>query len=77
MKEFLVLIGFILAFMGGFAYGSLNHYVDNMTHCTSYTAKNGVKWVGYRAISNDYDRRCFWLEDRFPNRVQQGIEVNR
>jgi hypothetical protein len=68
---------FIFAFMGGFAYGSINHYVDKMTHCTSYTARNGVTWVGYRAISDDYDRRCFWLEERFPYRVKQGVEVNR
>lgn len=68
---------FVFAFMGGFAYGSLNHYVDNMTHCTTYTARNNVKWIGYRAISDDYDRRCFWLEDRFPYRVQQGVEVKR
>ena len=67
----------LFCFFGGFAYGSLNHYVDNMNHCTTYTARNGVKWIGYRAISDDYDRRCFWLEDRFPNRVQQGVEVNR
>lgn len=67
---------FIFAFMGGFAYGSLNHYVDNITHCTSYT-QSGVKWIGYRAISDEYDRRCFWLEDRFPNRVRQGVEVKR
>jgi hypothetical protein len=66
---------FVFAFLGGFAYGSLNHYVDKMTDCTSYT-KSGVTWVGYRAISDDYERRCFWLEDRFPYRVQQGVEVN-
>jgi hypothetical protein len=76
MKDVLMLMGFVLAFMGGFAYGSLNHYVDNMTHCTTYTL-NKVKWVGYRAISDDYDRRCFWLEEQFPYRVKQGIEVKR
>jgi hypothetical protein len=76
MKEFLVLLGFVLAFMGGFAYGSLNHYVDNMTHCTTYR-QGDITWVGYRAISDDYDRRCFWLSDTFPNRVRQGIEVGR
>ena len=75
MKEILMLMGYVFVFMGGFAYGSLNHYVDNMTDCTTY--RQGVTtWVGYRAISDDYDRRCFWLEDRFPYRVQQGVEVN-
>lgn len=77
MRDFLLTLLFIFVFMGGFAYGSLNHYVDNMTHCTTYTARNGVKWVGYRAISDDYNRRCFWLEERFPYRVQQGEEVKR
>lgn len=73
MKEAILVLGFVVTFMGGFAYGSLNHYVDNIDHCTSYT-KSGVTWVGYRAISEDYERRCFWLESRFPYRVQQGVE---
>lgn len=77
MKEALLVLGFVVTFMGGFAYGSMAAYVDKMTHCTTYTARNGVKWVGYRAISDDYDRRCFWLEERFPYRVSQGVEVNR
>jgi hypothetical protein len=76
MKEILMLMGFVFAFVGGFAYGSLNHYVDNMTHCTTYR-QGDITWVGYRAISEDYDRRCFWLSDTFPNRVRQGIEVGR
>ncbi len=75
MKEFFVLIGFFVAFMGGFAYGSLNHYVDNMTECASFR-QGSTTWVGYRAISDDYERRCFWMEDRFPNRIKQGVEVN-
>lgn len=69
-------MGFVFAFVGGFAYGSLNHYVDNMTHCTTYR-QGDITWVGYRAISEDYDRRCFWLSDTFPNRVRQGVEVGR
>ena len=76
MKDMLMLMGFVVAFMGGFAYGSLNHYVDNMTHCTTYRQGDTI-WVGYRAISDNYDRRCFWMEDKFPNRVRQGIEVKR
>jgi hypothetical protein len=64
----------LFAFFGGFAYGSLNHYVDNMTECVTFRQGN-TTWVGYRAISDDYDRRCFWMEDRFPNRIRQGIEV--
>jgi hypothetical protein len=76
MKEFVVMLGFVVTFMGGFAYGSMASYVDKMTHCTTYRQGDTI-WVGYRAISDDYDRRCFWMEDRFPYRVKQGIEVNR
>jgi hypothetical protein len=76
MKDVLMLMGFVFAFVGGFAYGSLNHYVDNMTHCTTYR-QGDITWVGYRAISEDYDRRCFWLSDTYPNRVRQGVEVGR
>lgn len=64
----------LIAFFGGFAYGSVNHYVDNMTDCTSFRQGNTI-WVGYRAISDDYERRCFWVEDKFPNRVRHGVEV--
>jgi hypothetical protein len=66
---------FVFAFMGGFAYGSLNHYVEYMVECTTYR-QGDITWVGYRAISNDYDRRCFWLSDKYPNRVRHGVEVN-
>jgi hypothetical protein len=71
MRELLVAL---FAFFGGFAYGSLNHYVDNMTDCTSFR-QGATVWVGYRAISDDYERRCFWVEDKFPNRVRHGVEV--
>jgi hypothetical protein len=71
MRELLVAL---FAFFGGFAYGSLNHYVDNMTECVSFRRGDTI-WVGYRAISDDYERRCFWVEDKFPNRVRHGVEV--
>jgi hypothetical protein len=71
MRELFVAL---FAFFGGFAYGSLNHYVDNMTECVSFRRGDTI-WVGYRAISDDYERRCFWVEDKFPNRVRHGVEV--
>jgi hypothetical protein len=71
MRELLVAL---FAFFGGFAYGSLNHYVDNMTDCTSFRQGSTI-WVGYRAISDDYERRCFWVENKFPNRVRHGVDV--
>lgn len=66
----------VFFFFGGYALGSIHDYVDKIDHCTSYKTKYAT-WVGYRAISEDYHRRCFWVEDRFPNRVKHGIEANR
>lgn len=61
---------FLVAFFGGYAYGSLAHYVDNIADCTSYKG-----WTGYRAISESNERRCFWLENNFPKRIKHGVEV--
>jgi hypothetical protein len=72
MKDALIVLGFVFTFMGGFAYGSLNQYVDSFDHCPSYL-QSGVIWEGYRAISDNNERRCFWLEGRFPYRVRQGV----
>jgi hypothetical protein len=55
--------------MGGFAYGSLHGYVDNIDHCTGFKG-----WTGYRAMSETGERRCFFLENKFPYRIKQGIE---
>lgn len=73
MKQYLVTLGLIVVFMGGFAYGSFTNYVDKIDHCVSFK-QNGVEWQGYRAISEDNRRRCFWLEDKYPYRVKQGVE---
>lgn len=67
-----VFIG-LLCFMGGFAYCSMYSYVEYNDHCTTYKT-NGVEWIGYRAINEGNERRCFWLESRFPYRIRQGVE---
>jgi hypothetical protein len=67
-------VGAILIFLCGFAYGSISHYVDNINDCNTYK-QSSTTWVGYRAISADNQRRCFWVEDRFPNRVRHGVEI--
>ena len=73
MKEYLTVIGAILIFMGGFAYGSLFHYSDNIDVCTGFT-KNGVQWKGYRTISETNERRCFFVEQRYPYRTWHGVD---
>ena len=71
---FAKVLGCVVIFMGGFAYGSLAHYVDNISDCTGFT-KKGVEWKGYRAIGEkSNDRRCFFVEQRFPYRVKHGVE---
>jgi hypothetical protein len=72
MKEYLAVIGVIVIFMGGFGYGSLNNYVDNISDCGSFT-KKGVAWKGYRAISDDNERRCFFVEQQYPYRTWHGV----
>lgn len=72
LKEAGILLAMVFLFMGGFAYGSMLNYVDNIDHCTSYKM-NGITYEGYRAISEDNHRRCFWVENRYPYRVKHGI----
>jgi sugar/nucleoside kinase (ribokinase family) len=64
-------IAFVVVFLGGFAYGSLSNYVDNISDCTSYKG-----WVGYRAINEHNERRCFWIEQNYPKRIKSGVEVS-
>ena len=62
---------FIIVFMGGFAYGSLANYVDNIGDCNSYKG-----WTGYRAVSENNERRCFWIENNYPKRIKSGVELS-
>ena len=76
MNPILSAVCVVFVFMGGYALGSIHNYVDTMMHCTSYR-QGDIIWIGYRAINNDNERRCFWLQDGFPYRVRQGVEVKR
>jgi hypothetical protein len=71
MKEYLTIIGAIAIFMGGFAYGSLNHFATYIDSCGSFT-KNGTQWKGYRTIAEDNERRCFFVEQKYPYRSWHG-----
>ena len=72
MKEYLAVLGAIVVFMGGFGYGSLEHYVEHIDKCTDYETKQSV-WKGYRVIGENNERRCFWLEQNYPHRIRQGV----
>lgn len=72
MKEYLTVLGLIVVFMGGFGYGSLGQYIEHIDECTSYT-KKGVVWKGYRTISENNEKRCFFVEQEYPHRVWHGI----
>ena len=71
MKQtMIVLVSFIM----GFLFNTVATPIANIDRCVDFT-KQGTKWVGYIGSSYDGDIRCFWLEDRFPKRIIQGIEV--
>ena len=66
----IVLVSFIM----GFLFNTVATPIANIDRCTDFT-KQGTKWVGYIGLSYDGDVRCFWLEQRFPKRIIQGVEV--
>lgn len=41
--------------------------------CSDYTTKHAI-WQGFMSIRHG-DVRCFWLEDKFPWRVRQGVPI--
>lgn len=64
----------ILSFIMGFIFNTVATPIANIDRCTDYTTTYST-WKGYIGLSYDGDVRCFWLEQRFPNRIRQGIEV--
>lgn len=64
---------FLFAFLGGYSFGNMVEYVDKIDHCVSYKTSYST-WVGYKAISESNERRCFWLENKYPYRIKQGVE---
>lgn len=69
------LFTYLFVFMCGFAFNNVFTEIDNIGRCSSWTTPN-VRWEGYRAVNEKGETRCFWLEQRFPYRVRQGVEVN-
>lgn len=72
MKEYLTVLALIVVFMGGFGYGSLANYAEHIDECGSFE-KKGVQWKGYRTIAQDNERRCFFMEQRYPYRIWHGV----
>lgn len=64
----------LVSFMMGFLFNTIATPIANIDRCTDFT-RYGVKWVGYIGLSYDGDVRCFWLEQRFPKRIIQGVEA--
>lgn len=49
-------------------------YIDmQQLTCSDYSTKHAI-WRGFLS-TKDGDMRCFWLEDKFPWRVRQGVPV--
>lgn len=74
MNLFLVTIYTVFIFLCGYAYASIHTEIDKAVDCGSFNTKHAL-WEGYWAINQHNERRCFWLETRFPYRVMQGVNV--
>ena len=49
-------------------------YVDiQELTCSDFSTKHAM-WRGFSASKNG-EVRCFWLEDKYPWRVRQGVPV--
>ena len=71
MKQTVIVL---MSFVMGFLFNTVATPIANIDRCVDFT-KQGTKWVGYIGLSYDGDVRCFWLEQRFPKRIIQGVEV--
>ena len=74
MNLFIMVLYSVFVFLCGYAYASVHTEIDKAVDCGSFK-KSNVVWEGYWAISADNERRCFWLEKRYPYRVMQGVNV--
>ena len=39
--------------------------------CNDFSTKHAI-WRGFLSTKNG-DMRCFWLEDKYPHRIRQGV----
>lgn len=66
MVKILFIIGIAI---GWFAKGI---YIDiQELTCNDFSTKHSI-WRGFSATKNG-EVRCFWLEDKYPWRVRQGV----
>ena len=70
MIKFLLiaLFGGVIGWQGNVIYNK-----DKEFTCNDYTTKHGI-WRGFLS-TKDGDMRCFWLEDKYPWRIRQGVPV--
>lgn len=74
--QLMIVVGYSLFLLVcGYALGTVHTDIDKRVECGSFT-KHNAKWVGYFAMNDANERRCFWLENRYPYRVMQGVNVN-
>ena len=64
------LLSLVIMFVIGWAAKGV--YVDmQQLTCSDYSTKHAM-WVGFLSTKGG-DMRCFWLEDKYPWRVRQGV----
>lgn len=72
MNLLIMVLYSVFVFLCGYAYSAIHTEVDKAVDCGSFTTKQAV-WHGYWAINAENERRCFWLENRYPYRIKQGV----
>ena len=64
-----LLVGVVGCVIGWTAKGVYTD-IQHLT-CSDYSTKHAM-WRGFLS-TKDGDMRCFWLEDKYPWRVRQGV----
>lgn len=63
---------YVLIFVGGWLSKGIYLDIQQLT-CSDFTTKHAI-WKGFISTKGS-DVRCFWLEDKYPWRVRQGVPV--
>lgn len=64
------LTSLVLMFVVGWYAKGISIDIQQLT-CADYSTKHAM-WRGFIS-TKDGDVRCFWLEDKYPWRVRQGV----
>jgi hypothetical protein len=64
----MLIVGGVIGWQGNIIYNR-----DKELTCSDFATKHAM-WKGFLSM-RDGDMRCFWLEDKYPWRIRQGVPV--